>query len=57
MDNNFENNTGNQPQRPFTEKPEQPQQPFEFNPEKPLMQQPENQAEENSEQNSYPTVI
>ena len=54
MDNNFENNTGNQPQRPFTEKPEQPQQSFEFNPEKPLMQQPENQAEENSEQSFDP---
>ena len=33
MDNNYENNTGNQPQRPFTEKPEQPAQPFGFEPE------------------------
>ena len=47
MDNNFENNNGNQPQRPFTERPEQAPQvpPFEFNPEKPLMQQPAENAD------------
>ena len=47
MDNNFENNQGAQPQRPFTERPgEQPQpQPFEFSPEKPLMQKPEKPAQ------------
>lgn len=56
MDNNFENNTGNQPQRPFTERPEQapPTQPFDFEPEKPLMQQPEEQPKENDEQGFDP---
>ena len=50
MDNNFENNTGNQPQRPFTEKPEQPAQPFGFEPEKPLMQQPEESFDDPADQ-------
>ncbi len=54
MDNNFDNNFGGQPQRPFTEKPgEQPPQQFDFNPEKPLMQQPE-QPGQNAEQGYNP---
>ena len=47
MDNNYDNNFGGQPQRPFTEKPgEQPPQQFDFNPEKPLMQQPAQNQEQ-----------
>ncbi len=56
MDNNYGNNPGAQPQRPFTERPEERNnnQQFEFNPEKPLMQNQQNRSAQSDDQGFNP---